>query len=1164
MIRPLIFIFTCIFLCWSCNQKSTLFSEISPSQSGITFNNEIIENDSLNILEYEYLYNGGGVGMGDFDHNGLIDLVFTGSLVANKIYLNQGDFRFIDISESAGLLDINRWSTSVAIVDINVDGWDDIYINNTKSDDPIQRQNLLYVNQGLVDGVLQFREMGVEYGLNDDSYSTSCAFFDYDRDGDLDVIITVNEMGDTRNPGQYRSKQKGSYQRVDRLYRNDFNAALGHAVFTNVSDEAGIVEPGFSLSVNITDINRDGWKDIYITNDFLSDDLIYINQKDGTFLNKAEIYLKHTSFSAMGCDIVDINNDGFDDILALDMLPEDNYRQKRLLGPTNYTTYLNNEKYNYSYQFVRNTLQINPGIESMQDSFMFSDVALQAGISATDWSWTPLVADFDEDGYRDIIITNGFPKDVTDRDYIDYRADAYSYASKEILLSKIPSVKIANYAYRNTGKLAFDNVTDDWGFSKKTFSTGAAYGDLDNDGDLDVVINNINDVASIYKNNISDQKPERHSLNVDLKGRASNPKAFGARVIVKSDSVHMEYEHSPYRGYRSTYDTKIHFGLGNLESINELTIIWPEGDQTILKDIPTSQLITIVHGEADSAPVPKNVAESQLFQRDPTFIHRHSEWDYIDYNIQALLPHKLSQLGPALAAGDVNQDGLEDLYVSGSAFVKGYFLMQQKNGQYITDTFQNNVPKMEEMGVCFFDADLDGDLDMYIVSGSYEFDPSDSILQDRLYENVNGRWKLSDGIPSFLSSGSVVTGADYDKDGDIDLFVGGRLVPKNFPQFANSALLRNDSKDGITKFDMIQSPFESLGLISSAIWTDYNNDGWIDLIAVGEFSPVFFFKNDNGVLIKDDQGLGGFKGFWNSISAADLDKDGDMDYVLGNRGNNVFNQITSKTPYRIYVSDFDNNGRTDGIPSAYFKNLEGELSEFPAVSRMDFAKEINAIRKMYPSYDQYARLDIPTLFSDTTLNKSQIYEINYTKSSIMINENGQFRLIQLPIEAQVAPVFGTIVDDFDEDGHYDILLVGNDFSNELIHGRLDALNGLFLKGDGNNNFIPATIKESGFYVPGDAKSMIMTHTTNGYSIITAENMGEIRKFDLAISTNSFQLLPLDWEVSYELNGKLWHQEYPYGSGYLSSHTRAIRIPHGVKSLVITNSLGEERTINISN
>ena len=780
------------------------------------------------------------------------------------------------------------------------------------------------MNQGAKNGQPPvFREMAKEYGIADDSYTTNAAFFDYDNDGDLDLYVLTDVIDEY--PNVYRTKiTDGSSPNSDRLYRNDYNEQLKHPVFTDVSMKAGVRLEGYGLGLNITDINRDGWKDIYVTNDYLSDDLLFINNRDGTFTDRAADYFKHTSNTAMGNDVNDINNDGLVDVVALDMMSRNNQRKKMLLGPNDYQTYLNNDQYHHAYQYVRNTLQLNQGNlpTATADSShpVFSDVSLLADVAETDWSWTPMVVDFDHDGFRDLIVTNGFPRDVTDRDFMTFRAESGSVASWDYILRQIPVVKINNYAFRNNGSrkpgdLTFEDVTEKWGINTPSFSNGAAYGDLDNDGDLDYVVNNINDSAFVYRNNLIESKPEKANyLRVKFVGADQNRMGLGAFVELhygKNNEQQQVYEHSPYRGYLSTVEPIAHFGLGAVSTINEVRIIWPAHNgqpslQQTLRNVKANQVLTVdIRNAREPLTQPAKQA-SRLFTEVTDSLgitYQHREPEYIDFNIQKLLPHKFSQYGPAVSVGDVNGDGLDDLFLGGSRLNKGRFLVQMPSGTFVekdllpTETGPNSTTLAkgeEDLGTLLFDADGDGDLDLYIASGGIEGMANTPAFQDRLYLN-DGKGSFlpsHDSLPKNMVSKSCVKAADYDRDGDLDLFVGGRVEPDHYPKPVSSLILRNDgSSAGHVRFtDVTKSVAPGLlniGLVCDALWTDADNDGWPDLMLAGEFMPLTLLKNQRGTLQKTDCGLEPQKGWWNSLVAGDFDSDGDIDYVAGNLGRNA-------------------------------------------------------------------------------------------------------------------------------------------------------------------------------------------------------------------------------------------------------------------------------------
>ncbi|KAA9357566.1 VCBS repeat-containing protein [Larkinella humicola] len=1185
--------------------NQSLFSLLPAEETGIAFSNQMTESDTLSILNVDYFYNGGGAAIGDFNNDGLQDVFFTGNLVANKLYLNKGDFKFTDITGPAGVGGNGKWCSGVALVDINNDGLMDIYVTATIRKTARDRENLLYVNQGVgaKDGIPVFKEMAREYGINDDSYTTNAAFFDYDNDGDLDLFVLTNMA--ERFPNAYHQKLvDGSSPTTDRLYRNDFDAKRGHPVFTDVSKEAGIQLEGYGLGLNICDINRDGWKDIYITNDFLSEDHFFINNQKGgfgkpAFTDQAGTFFKHTSQTAMGNDVTDLNNDGWMDIVALDMLPNDNFRKKMFIPPNNYQTYLNNEEFKFSYQYMRNTLQLNQGFRPGTREPVFSEISLLSGIAATDWSWTPMVVDFDHDGYRDIVVTNGFPKDVTDRDFMQYYADNSSVATRDYMLGQIPVIKINNYAFKNSGAdLAFSDVTGNWGLTTPAFSGGAAYGDLDNDGDLDMVINNIDDPAFVYRNNLVEQKPEQANyLRVKFKGSEQNRMGLGAFVELRYGKGQQQiYEHTIYRGYLSTMENAAHFGLGAAKTIDEVRITWPAqngnpGKTQTLRNVKANQVLMVdVKNATETAVLPPTAPAGRLF-RDVTdslkiqFVHQEPE--YIDYNQQKLLPHKLSQYGPALSAGDVNGDGLDDLFIGGSRTQKGSFLLQTTAGKLVPQdllpgTAGAGKPE-EDMGTLLFDADGDGDLDLYVASGGFEEDANTASYQDRLYVNDGkGRFTLTpQALPQNRISKSCVKAADYDRDGDLDLFVGGRVVPNQYPRPVSSFILRNDSKPGLPKFTdvtkTVAPELQNIGLVCDALWTDTDNDGWPDLMLAGEWMPLTILKNVQGKKLSTTSGtqplnhaIAQWKGWWNSLVAADFDQDGDMDYIAGNLGLNTLAQASPEEPWRVYAKDFDNNGFYDAIPTVFFSDEKGERREFPFNGREDLIKQIISMRARFPLHKDFAVTSIDKVFKEEELKGAIVLEANYMKSAYVENKgDGTFELHALPIQAQTAPLFGMIADDFDQDGFPDVLLVGNDFSNELLVGRLDALNGLLLKGNGKGGFTALNPGASGFYVPGNAKGLVRLSGAGrngepGKSLIVAtQNRGPLKVFHAEQPTQTVPLKPTD--VSANLvyaGGKKQKVEFYYGQSFLSQSARELTIGKGLKSLEIIDSRGNKRLVQL--
>lgn len=1173
----------------SCS-KPTLFEAIPSSHSGIHFANVITETDSVNVLDFENVYNGGGVGVGDFNNDGLQDLYFSGNLVSNKLYLNKGNFSFADITATAGVGGEGKWCRGVSVIDINNDGRLDIYVCATLLKDSLKREHVLYVNQGLdKSGNPYFVNQAKEYGLGLTSHGTMAAFFDYDNDGDLDVYIANNEIVKNDYPNRFRPVAKdGSHPNTDQLLRNDYNEALHHPVFTNVSKEAGILVEGYAHAVSIADFNRDGWKDIYVSNDYLSSDLLWINNQNGTFTDQLVVYFKHTSANAMGHDVIDMNNDGLSDVIALDMNPEDNYRKKMMLNPNSYQTYQNLEYFNYHFQYVRNTLQINQGPRVLENDTIgppvFSDLSFFAGIAETDWSWTPLVADYDNDGNRDIIITNGFPKDVTDHDFVAFRNTSYAVASKKQLLSQIPEVKIHNYAYKNQGNLQFSNATEEWGLTAPSFSNGAVYADLDNDGDLDMVVNNINDEAGVYKNTVREKKNDAANyLQIALVGDSLNRQGVGTWIdLYFGGGNRLSLENSPYRGYLSSVDPIAHFGVGKNTVVDSIVVRWQNGLQQTIRQVKTNQRITLQKSSAVPFDLPAQsiLADQAIFRnitRQAALGYKQEEKDFIDFNIQKLIPHKFSEYGPALAVGDVDGNGLEDLVMGGSFSFSAQVFCQQKDGRFIQKPLlagaDINTKRWEDEGMILFDADGDKDLDIYIASGGYENERNTAVYQDKLYVN-DGRGNFSihaNALPKEYTSKMCVRAFDYDKDGDLDLLVTGRVDPWNYPRPVSSFLLRNDTRDTTIRFTDVTASvapaLQNIGLICDALCSDVDGDGWTDLVLAGEWMAPTYLQNQKGKLVLQSMGavIAAKTGWWNSIAAGDFDKDGDMDYVLGNMGKNSFYRADANHPVRILGGDFDKNGSYDAIPSLYLPDSKGRLKEFPAQSRDDLVKQIISMRNRFQNYKGYAVAGIEEVLSaDQKKMAIQLQATEFASVLLKNNGKGNFEMVALPREAQFSTLNGMVVADFTGDGNLDIAINGNDYGTEVSVGRYDALNGLLLQGDGKGNFTPLSILQSGIFLPGNGKALVQIAGANGHSRIAAsENRGPLRLFELKEPSTIIPVLPTDVSaIVFWIDGSKSKCELYYGSSFQSQSGRHIAAGKQVEKVEITDLSGNKRVVSL--
>lgn len=1090
--KHLLKIFTltlCIFL-FSCNSTKkkeivgeNLFTSLTSDHTNINFKNSITETEDFNVLKYYYVYNGGGVAIGDVNNDGLQDIYFTSNQESNKLYINKGNFKFDDVTTSAKVNDTDGWTTGVNMIDINNDGWMDIYVCKSASlTNNLTRKNKLYINQK--DGT--FKEEASKWGLDDDGFSIQSYFFDYDKDGDLDMYL-INHRVDFLNSINLEVilKDKNYFpQTSDHLYRNDGNR------FTDVTLNSRIRNKEFSLSASIGDYNNDGWPDIFVANDFITPDKLYINNKNGTFSNQINNRIKHTSYSSMGSDYADINNDLQPDLLVLDMSAEDHSRGKQNMPSMDTNGFWWIVDVGYHYPYMSNILNLNNG------NGYFTDIAQFAGVSKTDWSWGPLIADFDCDGFKDLFITNGIKREIANQDFgnfLDTKKDSIKNMSINQILDKIPSEKLQNYAFKNDGDLSFSKQSNAWGFDQAVNSNGAAYVDLDNDGDLDIVVNNLEDKAGIYRNNSTN-----NFINIKLKGNKRNINAVGAKVMVITDQSKQYQELFLSRGYQSSVSPILNFGIGNQEKIKRIEITWSNGKVSVDEDVKANQTLTFHQKEAKSNTTKTKVASSKNFtrikQEQLGISYRHEENKFNDFSRQVLLPQKQSEKGPAFAEADVNNDGLTDLFFGGSLNKPAELYIQNSNGKFLKKTIASFEKDkiFEDNGAHFFDANNDGNLDLYVASGGYELDENDNLLQDRLYLNDgHGNFTKSNKLPKMLTSSKAITSLDYDKDGDLDLFVAGHLIPGKYPLPPRSYVLQNTNGKfvDVTK-DVAPELFE-IGIVNDMIFSDYDKDNDLDLMVVGEWMPITILNNNDGKFSKTNTtSFEDTEGWWNTIAEVDFDNDGDMDYFVGNLGGNNKYHPKKEKPLYIYGKDLGDDKNYDMFLSKLYNgNLVPVRGKECSTSQNPF------VSKKIKSYKEFANSTLADIYGNDVLENSYHKKVTEFKSVYLENKgNGNFEIKYLPNYAQLGPTMSFVFTDVNKDGNVDVIGSGAIHEAEVETVRYDSNIGYVLLGDSKGGF--GAYKDVNFYNDLNAKKMKLISIKNKPHIIIANNDRPLTIFKL--------------------------------------------------------------------
>jgi enediyne biosynthesis protein E4 len=1056
----------------SCSQKQK-FRLVKPEHTGIHFINSITETDSLHVLNFEYIYNGAGVGIADLNNDGYQDIVFSGNMVSPRIYLNRGDFRFEDITGNFIDLNNHQWFSGVTIVDINNDRLPDVYFTCTAHNNPVMRRNRLWVNQGIIENKGPwFKEMAEQYGIADEGYSVHAAFLDYDLDGDLDLYV-MNSVFNRDVPAKYRPKIiDGTAENNDAFYRNN-----GDGTFTDITIEAGIVYEGYGLGIAVSDFNKDGFPDIYISNDYIANDLLYLNQKDGTFSNVIGKYLSYQTKSSMGNDVADMNNDGFTDILTLDMLPESYHKKRQTINGFGYIYYINDEMYGYEHQYLRNMLHVNNGLLH-GELLPFSEVGQMMDVYHSEWSWSPLFADYDNDGDKDLIIANGFPKDLTDKDWTFYKMRTYELmASAQHVISRAPAVKVPNMAFQNTDHFNLVNVSDQWLPQIPSYSNGASFVDLDNDGDLDYVTNNIDDVAFVYRNYTVERSAKQSNyIRLSLIGDEGNTMGIGTKIELWSGGNYQFHEHFLTRGYASSIDPVVHFGLLDHEMIDSIKVIWPKtGNISLLYNIVSNQTIEVDEASSitGNSMIGQEFNDNTLFKgRDDMIDYKHVQDDHIDFVYQVILPHKFSQIGPIMAKGDLNNDGLEDLII-GSTNKEPTKVYIRDNDHFNRSFIEGLTTKknFSESDMLILDVDGDGDNDVIALAGGYENSNEKDYIH-YLYLNENGSFRRMDlPIPPFIAS--VVRAFDFDHDGDPDVFIGGRVEKDRFPYAPVSWLLVNH---GEGEFSAESGAGYDLGMVTDAIWSDYDGDGWEDLIITREWNSITVLKNIQGkkLIHMDIPELESKHGIWYSIINGDFDLDGDDDYIVGNLGDNHRFDISDPYPLSLYCIDLDMDGKLDPVITAYWKNQHDEMKEYPVNYMDELNAQSNYFKLMFKDYTSFSYLTIDDIFNDQIMDRLEFkLKVNTASSHVLWNDDGKFRWEKLPHALQVSPIKKMIVNNFSEDHYPDVLIAGNDHTYDVSTGFYDANKGLLLKNIGKpSSFEIIPPSRSGIVLNGMVQSLL--------------------------------------------------------------------------------------------